>query len=183
MYRTLSTSVIALTMGLATGFSEVAQADHERRGAYRSNYEQARVVSATPIYRTVSVPDQQEVCWEEDVRHSRHRSHTGAIAGGVIGGAVGRQFGGGRGKDALTAVGAILGATIGNDVQRNREYRRGNRSRTETVCRVEQRYYQEERISGYDVAYEYDGRIYQTRTNRHPGDYIDVEVNVRPRRY
>lgn len=182
MNRTLSTSLMVLGLGLVTGFSQVAQADHDRRATYRSNYEQARVVSATPIYRTVSVPDEQEVCWEEDVR-PRHRSHTGAIAGGVIGGAVGRQFGGGRGKDALTAVGAILGATIGNDIQRNRDYRRGGHHHTETVCRVEQRYYQEERVAGYDVSYEYDGRIYQTRTDRHPGDFIDVEVSVRPRSY
>ena len=38
---------------------------------------------------------------------------TGTVAGAVIGGAIGNQFGGGRGQDILTAGGAAAGALQG----------------------------------------------------------------------
>lgn len=40
---------------------------------------------------------------------------TDSILGAIIGGVIGNQFGGGHGKDALTAAGALLGGSIGND--------------------------------------------------------------------
>ncbi|HXF47252.1 MAG TPA: glycine zipper 2TM domain-containing protein, partial [Burkholderiaceae bacterium] len=42
----------------------------------------------------------------------------GAVAGGVIGGVVGHQFGGGRGKDALTVAGAVGGAVAGHQLEK-----------------------------------------------------------------
>ena len=33
---------------------------------------------------------------------------------------------------------------------------------------------------GYLVDYEYNGRVYSTRTRRHPGDRIRVTVSVSP---
>lgn len=41
-------------------------------------------------------------------------------------------------------------------------------------------YYDDRRVSGYDVTYEYAGRTYHTRTDHHPGDRIRVRVDVRP---
>jgi uncharacterized protein YcfJ len=37
------------------------------------------------------------------------------VAGAVIGGAIGNQFGGGSGKDILTAGGAVAGGLAGNN--------------------------------------------------------------------
>lgn len=42
----------------------------------------------------------------------------GAVAGGVVGGVVGHQFGGGRGKDAMTVAGAVGGAVAGHQVEK-----------------------------------------------------------------
>ncbi len=36
------------------------------------------------------------------------------------------------------------------------------------------------RVSGYNVTYEYGGRTYSTRTNYNPGNRIRVRVNVDP---
>ena len=44
----------------------------------------------------------------------------GAIVGGIIGGVLGHQVGGGRGNTAATVVGAAGGALIGNEVEKNR---------------------------------------------------------------
>lgn len=40
------------------------------------------------------------------------------IAGSVIGGVVGHQFGGGKGKTAMTIIGAIAGGMIGGNIGR-----------------------------------------------------------------
>ena len=55
----------------------------------------------------------------------------GAIGGGVLGGVVGHQMGGGTGKDAMTVIGAIGGGVAGNEVEK--------RARAETVYQVQLR--------------------------------------------
>jgi outer membrane lipoprotein SlyB len=43
----------------------------------------------------------------------------GAVAGGVIGGVVGNQFGHGGGRAAMTALGVVGGALLGNNIEAN----------------------------------------------------------------
>jgi len=131
--------------------------------------------------------------------HQSRRSRTPGVVGAILGGAIGHSVGHGKkNKKIGTAVGAILGGTIGADISRrnheryqSRLYERGyDRGpdgryegvsyRTERVCRVEQDYRTEERISGYDVTYAYGGRTYSTVTRHAPGDYLDVNVQVTP---
>jgi len=141
-------------------------------------YRQAQVISSTPIFEVVRVPTSREACWDEEVRYRRPGGNPGAsLIGGVIGGAVGRQFGGGSGKDALTALGAIVGASVANQ---RADRRRGDFTRVERRCRVADEYYEEERITGYHVRYEFDGRVYSTRTVNDPGETLDVRVAVTP---
>jgi outer membrane lipoprotein SlyB len=52
----------------------------------------------------------------------------GAVGGGVVGAAVGNQFGHGNGKAAMTVLGAIGGGLAGNEVEK--------RARSETVYEV-----------------------------------------------
>lgn len=42
----------------------------------------------------------------------------GAVGGAVVGGVVGHQFGNGKGKTAMTALGAIGGALAGNQIEK-----------------------------------------------------------------
>jgi outer membrane lipoprotein SlyB len=46
-------------------------------------------------------------------------SGLGAAAGGVAGGLLGRQTGAGRGRDAMTVLGAIGGAVAGHQIEKN----------------------------------------------------------------
>jgi len=55
----------------------------------------------------------------------------GAVAGGVLGGVVGHQVGGGKGKTAMTVLGAIGGGLAGNEVEK--------RARSETLYSVKVR--------------------------------------------
>jgi outer membrane lipoprotein SlyB len=43
----------------------------------------------------------------------------GAVAGGVVGGILGNQVGGGRGRTAMTVVGAGAGAYAGHELEKN----------------------------------------------------------------
>jgi uncharacterized protein YcfJ len=116
-----------------------------------------------------------ETIAREDRRRSGD-SFGGTVVGGLVGAAIGHEIGNGRG--AATAVGGLIGASIGNDAAR------GSRTvsyRDEEVCRQSYRTEYEQRIVGYDVSYSYQGRIYQTRTDHHPGDRIALDVAVRPR--
>lgn len=154
----------------------------------------ARVVSVEPLRRTVRVHQPVQQCWSEPVtysepvghRHHRGRSYTGPIVGGILGGVVGNQFGKGSGRTLLTVAGAVLGASVGNDVsRRGHSHRHYARTRTYTVneqrCETTSNYRTEERIDGYLVEYSYNGRIYSTRMDRHPGRRIPVTVSVAPR--
>lgn len=44
--------------------------------------------------------------------------NTGSVLGGLAGGVIGHQIGGGRGKTAATVVGALGGAVIGNEIEK-----------------------------------------------------------------
>lgn len=142
-------------------------------------YQQGRVLSATPIYETVRTPQRREVCWDEEVtyREPGRRSRSGPIVGTIIGGAVGNQFGDGHGRDALTVAGALLGRAIAKDVadQGGQRY-----TQLETRCRTETDYVEQDRLRGYNVEYQYNGQVYNTRTRSDPGDYIDLRVSVTP---
>lgn len=63
----------------------------------------------------------------------RESSGLGALAGGVLGAAVGHNIGGGRGRDIATVAGMIGGAMAGNSVERNAR----SGPSTEVVVRME----------------------------------------------
>lgn len=58
----------------------------------------------------------------EDVREvekAGKASGVGAVGGAVVGGVIGHQVGGGRGKDVATVLGAIGGGVAGNQIEKN----------------------------------------------------------------
>lgn len=148
-----------------------------------TSYKYAPVVSSEPIYETQRRPVDREVCWEEQ-HYERagggSRSHTPTVVGAIIGGVVGNQFGGGNGKRAATAAGAVLGGSIGRDVGRRNQGSERYYPVVEEHCEIQRDYRSERVVTGYRVHYEYDNRIYETRTRHEPGDMIRVRVAVTP---
>lgn len=61
---------------------------------------------------TYSHANRHRDCWREPVAA---RSYTPEIAGAIIGGVAGNQFGSGRGRDIATVAGAVLGGSVGHD--------------------------------------------------------------------
>ncbi len=148
--------------------------------------DRARVISVAPQFERVNSPRQE--CRTEYVRESYYeapqRSNTGAIVGGVAGGLVGSRFGGGSGRIATAAIGAGLGAVIGDRYDNNG---RDNRGRERVETRPVERCVTVDNWSqvpaGYLVNYEYNGRQYSTVTDRDPGRFIPVQVAVRSNGY
>ena len=181
MNKLIRHGVLAL---LLTGPS-LAWAGHNHARDYQDT---ARVISATPFYRTVRVTEPSEQCWQESSR-GRTRAPNwldeptgGAVLGAVIGGVVGHQFGGGHGRDVATAGGALLGAGLGQRAEYQTAPHRSPGAGDVTRCRTVHHTYHEQRIAGYDVSYRYHGRVYHTRTDEHPGDRIPVHISVSPLR-
>lgn len=157
-----------------------------RDTGYNGEYVYAEVLDVAPIYRYVQVRTPQQECWDERVQVRPRQANTAVatVTGGVIGGAIGRQFGGGDGRDALTILGALIGSAVAHDGadRRNREDYYYDQPRIRTVERCTTRYtsHEERRLEGYHVTYIYAGQRYMTRTARHPGDRIRVRVAVTP---
>ncbi|MDH3377889.1 MAG: glycine zipper 2TM domain-containing protein, partial [Gammaproteobacteria bacterium] len=99
-----------------------------------------------------------------------------SIVGGVIGGALGTQFGHGTGKKLATIGGAAIGASVGRDIQN----KQGGHTVVQEVCHEETGYRYEDRVIGWRVTYEYDGQPYITRTASDPGDTIKLHVLIQP---
>ncbi|MBL4661670.1 MAG: glycine zipper 2TM domain-containing protein [Alcanivoracaceae bacterium] len=145
-------------------------------GRYDSEYTYAKVVDVQPIYETYQVPQNKRVCknvHRDDDYNSSHRGNVGgAIIGGIIGGIIGNRFGSGHGREATTAAGVIAGATLGSKAKRH------NNNQPRRHCYTQTEYYEEQRVSGYDVAYDYNGKTRHARMQSHPGDRVRIEVSV-----
>ncbi|MGB7214402.1 MAG: hypothetical protein WBE98_05115, partial [Gammaproteobacteria bacterium] len=86
------------TIGVVLGMLSAATASaHGNRGTV--DYVYAKVVDVDPIVRRVSVTRPRQECWDEVVytQEPRYGVAGHALAGAIVGGAIGRQFGGGSG--------------------------------------------------------------------------------------
>ncbi len=151
--------------------------------AQSEHYLEVPVLDVQAEYRMERNPVEREVCWEED-QYERidrgGRSRTGTIFGAIIGGVIGNQFGSGSGRRAATVAGAALGGSIGRDVDRQNRAPEGFRLVTREQCRIQRDFEEHSVPAGYRVTYEYDGRLYHTRTRQHPGDSLRIRVAVTP---
>lgn len=186
MKRSMMTvAVVAGVVALASASAAQAGSRHQPVPVGPS-YEYAEVIRVDPIISVVQRPVQRDQCWREPVTYhestGRARNERApAVLGAIIGGVLGNQFGHGRGRDAATAAGALLGYHAVRDGQRghrNASYQEV--TRYEERCATQTEYFRDERVTGYDVTYRYEGRVYQTVTDFHPGDRLRVEVEVRP---
>jgi uncharacterized protein YcfJ len=135
----------------------------------------ARVVNVEPVVRYVTVDRPREQCWNEVVREPvRPFGVAGqTAAGSIVGAAVGRQFGSGNDRDTLTVLGAIAGGAVAH---RRAVVNQGYATRDVAVqrCEVVHDRVTEQIVDGFNVTYRLDGRHYTMRTDRHPGDWVQL---------
>ena len=135
----------------------------------------ARVVGVEPMVRYVQVDRPREQCWDEVVREPvRPFGVAGqTAAGSVIGAAIGRQFGSGNDRDALTVLGAVAGGAVAH---RRAVVNQGYATRDVAVqrCEVVHDRVTEQVVDGYLVTYRLEGQRYTIRTDRHPGKFVQI---------
>lgn len=167
---------------LATGLLGAQAQTQTQTASFTDN---ARVHRVDPQYENINVPRNE--CrnhWINEDRHNggavqQDRQYGGAIVGGLAGGVLGHQIGGGRGKDAATALGVVLGAMTGDQFA-NRDQRGPYENAQREVQRCRTVYDTQTRITGYRVAYEYNGQHYTTFMRNNPGNSLQVRVSVDP---
>lgn len=141
----------------------------------------ARVRNVQPQYENISVPRQAcSTSWINETQRSQgNRNYGGAVIGGVAGAVLGNQVGNGHGREAATALGAVIGAFTGDQVSN-----RGRGDRYEQVPRQVQTCQTvndvEQRLTGYQVTYDYRGQQYTALMPQDPGRNLQVRVSVDP---
>ncbi len=124
---------------------------------------QGVVVDVEPVYSNSYTYVVQEQCSEQQVPvyQNRQGSTGDVLAGAIIGGAIGNQFGGGSGKDAMTILGAIVGADVaGQPRQRVSGYV------TEWHCEMVEVPQETRVFHHYQVTYKMHGKHYRINTDR-----------------
>ena len=138
--------------------------------ARRRNGERLFEAPVVSVRAVVGPPERR--CWAEREQVSGGGdTNVGALIGGVLG----HQVGGGRGKDVATAGGAIAGAAIGSQAGGGGGPSYGrNVERCETVAR-------DTRPDHWDVVYSFRGREHRMQMASPPGRTVTVNSQGEPR--
>jgi uncharacterized protein YcfJ len=141
--------------------------------------EYIKVSSSNPIYATISeeIPTQQCRDIQEAVSSggTGNSDVVGAVAGGALGGVLGHQIGGGKGKTAATIGGAVLGVLAGQNV--GSKYNTPQTTSYQTVRRCETVYTTKSHqiIDGYLNIAKFKGKELRIQSNE-PLNQIPVTV-------
>ena len=134
----------------------------------------AEVLSSEPMFQTVKTPHQ--VCKDAVVSHRapvRDRDRiAGTAVGALLGGLVGNQIGAGSGRTLATIGGAAAGGYAGNRVQKNMQDT-DTESSHQTRCKTE--YESQQKMMGYRVTYRLGGEQNVVNMDHDPGDRIPVK--------
>ncbi|MEK7346600.1 MAG: glycine zipper 2TM domain-containing protein [Pseudomonadota bacterium] len=129
--------------------------------------EVGQVISRTAVYQQVAVP--RQTCTTSQPTAEAQPSGGGAILGALTGGVIGSQFGGRDSKGLTAMVGVIGGAMLGSQIESQ-----GTQTPPQTTCTTQTVY--ENRLTGYNVVYEYAGKQYNVQLPQDPGPTIPLQV-------
>lgn len=138
----------------------------------------AEVVAVKLVKETVKTPRQE--CRDVTVTKRKpvkdENRIVGSVTGAVVGGLLGNQVGGGTGKKIATVAGAVGGGYAGNKAQ---EHIQQNNTYATTERRCTTEYDVSEKIAGYDVSYELDGKVRTVRMDEDPGRRLQLDEQGR----
>jgi len=130
--------------------------------------EVGRVVSSMPIIQQVAVP--RQVCTQQQVATQAQKSGAGSAMGAIAGGVVGNAIGKGEGNALATAIGLIGGAILGDRI----EGAPPTEMRNVQTCSTQNFY--ENRTIAYNVVYEFNGKQYNVQMPQDPGPTVRLQV-------
>jgi len=156
-------------------YAPLPRTDYDTR---RRSPERLYEANVSSVHAVVGPPDQR--CWVEREQVPQERSKAnvpGAIAGAFLGGILGHQVGGGRGKDLATVGGAVAGAAVGSNVGRDAD---SGTPETRDVRHCESTPSQA-RPEFWDVTYTFRGQEHRVQLTTPPGATISVNEKGEPR--
>ena len=130
--------------------------------------EQGRVISSQAVIQQVAVP--RQVCNNQQVAVQGQKSGAGGLMGAIAGGAIGNNVGAGSGRGVATVIGVIGGAMMGDRVEGAPPVQ------MQTVQNCSTQTFYENRTSGYNVVYEYNGKQYNVQMPNDPGQFVQLQV-------
>jgi uncharacterized protein YcfJ len=154
--------VTAVTAAGVTGYQQLKQPVFADVLSVKEATETVR----TPREECVDVPVQRRAAVRD--QHRIAGTAIGAVAGGLLGSAVGQ----GTGKKLAIVAGAAAGGYAGNKVQENIQAN-DTYTTTETRCKTVEDV--SEKLVGYDVKYQLDGKSGQVRMDHDPGTRIPLD--------
>lgn len=165
-------------IALVTGLMTVTLSAQAQVSVIQDTTEFAHVLNYSPMPGT-QIP--RQVCTPVTVTRERVVTSSGgsnvggALVGGVLGAVVGSRFGGGHGRDAATVAGAIGGTMIGGNMGSEPSSSYEPVTTTQTQCHT---VYEAGPPSGYQVTYDYKGKLYTTILRSPPGEYLRVRNRI-----
>ncbi len=163
----------SLVMGLVLGAVVAAGAGATAGLKLIKGPEYAQVVKVTPLTKTIRTP--REECHDETLTQKGpvkdEHQIIGTVAGAVLGGVIGHQVGGGRGRDIATIAGAAGGGYAGNRVQKHLQDR-DTTTTTQQKCATV--YERSEKQVGYEVRYRLNNQEATVKMDHDPGERIPV---------
>ena len=189
------------SLGLSSAISSVRPMQGNRRDVaevpapmatpnydyYRRPNERVFDAPVTSVRAVAGTPEQR--CWMERQQVQQVQPNNaqpnigGAVLGGLIGGVLGHQVGGGSGKDLATVAGAIGGAVVGNNVAGGASMG-GTGTRVGPIGRDVQKCETTQNTTPayWDVTYNYRGVDHHVQMSAPPtGSTIAVNGNGEPR--
>jgi uncharacterized protein YcfJ len=130
--------------------------------------EVGRVISSTPMIQQVAVP--RQVCSNQQVVQQPQKSGAGALMGAIAGGALGNSVGRGSGNAAATAIGIFGGAILGDKIEG------APPAEVHNVQTCTNQMFYENRTTGYNVVYEFNGKQYTVVMPNDPGPTVRLQV-------
>lgn len=153
-YMNMNKTFIALTLLSLFGAASADEIGH--------------VISSVPMVQAVAVP--RQVCKMENVAVQPPKSGAGAVLGAIAGGVVGHALGDGGARAATTMIGMVGGTVLGDRMEQAGD------AQVQTIQRCETQHMVENQIKGYRVTYEYAGKQYVVEWPTDPGPSIALQV-------
>ena len=189
-----SLAALAVSSAMAQSYSDTAQV-LSAQPIYERNSVPRQECTNETVTTDIRVPSQGYVeagYYRQPAPSAERTVGAGTVLGAIIGGVVGHQFGNSSGgRDRGTAAGVIVGGLVGNQIENSPSANSGPTyasgparvdyiPETRNVQRCQTVYDSRDEVTGYNVAYRYQGRDYTTRMAYDPGTTMRVQVNLAP---
>ncbi len=153
-------SLVALALAFSVSYANDGYYNESYENEYakqNSTVQYVRVTQSRPVYESVVERTPYEECRNirVPIQNSGVNEGLGTFIGGVAGGILGNQVGGGNGKTVATIGGAILGSAVGNKLSRQNG---GVRYENRRECDTRYREVNRRVLKGYENIGYYNGQ-------------------------